>query len=62
MQADAFKVIDGDVLGTSTGNSSTPTATMPFVTSFSGIPNLGYGFTNYQGNSILMSGLDTLGN
>lgn len=44
-----------DVIKTLTGNSSTPTATMPFsAPAFTTIPNLGYGCTAYQGTLPLM--------
>lgn len=42
MQADSKKIIT-----TKTGNTSTPTGTMPFSVPFSAIPNLGYGITSY---------------
>ncbi len=39
-----------NVITTLTGNSSTPTATIPFPgTAFSGLPKLGYGCTAYMG-------------
>jgi len=45
-----LKAGSNDVIKTLTGNSSTPTATMPFSTpAFSSLPNLGYGCTAYQG-------------
>jgi hypothetical protein len=49
VQADSKKVINGDLCRCTTGNTSTPTATMPFTTAFTNIPNLGYGVSNYQG-------------
>ena len=49
VQANSQRVIDGDICNCKTGNSSTPTATMTFVTAFTLIPNLGYGISNYQG-------------
>ena len=52
VQADSRRVIDGDACACKTGNSSTPTATMPFATAFPSIPNLGYGMSNYQGINI----------
>ena len=62
VQAASYKIINGDVKGSSTGNSSTPNATMPFVSSFPGVPNLGYGFTNYQGTFIIYSAEDFMYN
>lgn len=38
-----------NVIASKTGNSSTPNATMTFKNTFSGIPNLGYGCSGYQG-------------
>lgn len=55
LQADSKKVINGDVTGTTVGNASTPTATIPFTTAFGAVPNLGYGISNYQGNDNLGS-------
>ena len=52
MQANSYKLINGDVCNCVTGNSSTPTATMLFVTAFTIPPNLGYGISNYQGNVV----------
>jgi hypothetical protein len=51
VQANSQKIINGDVdvCNCPTGNTSTPTATMLFVTAFSAIPHLGYGISNYQG-------------
>lgn len=49
VQAASKKVIDGVACSCKTGNTSTPTATLTFVTAFSAVPNLGYGITNYQG-------------
>lgn len=49
LQADTKKVIDGDALGNTTGNSSTPNATFTFPNAFTQIPNLGYGISGYQG-------------
>lgn len=48
--ADSKKVINGDLCSCTTGNSSTPTATMTFTTAFSTAPNLGYGVSSYQGS------------
>jgi len=53
IQAGSKKIINGDTTGTTTGNSSTPTGTLTFTTSFSQIPNLGYGISGYQGNFVL---------
>jgi hypothetical protein len=50
LQANSKKVINSDITGTTTGNTQTPTATIPFVTAFTVVPNLGYGISNYQGN------------
>jgi hypothetical protein len=49
VQAASRRVINGDICSCTTGNSSTPTATMTFTTAFTIIPNLGYGISNYQG-------------
>lgn len=53
LQANSKKVINGDATGTTTGNSSTPTATVPFTAAFPSVPNLGYGISNYQGTPFL---------
>lgn len=44
VQADSYNVI-----ASLTGNNATPTATMNFDRAFTGIPNLGYGSSNYAG-------------
>ena len=49
VQANSRRVINGDLCSCTTGSSSTPTATMTFVTAFSAIPHLAYGISNYQG-------------
>lgn len=49
VQADSKKLIDGDVTGNTVGNNTTPTASIPFTTAFTAVPNLGYGISNYQG-------------
>ena len=48
-QANSQKIIDPSNCSCTTGNSSTPTATMNFATAFTLIPHLGYGISNYQG-------------
>jgi hypothetical protein len=48
VQANSQRIINGDICSCTTGNSSTPTATMTFVTAFTVIPNIGYGISNYQ--------------
>ena len=50
VQAASYKIIS-----TRTGNSSTPTATMPFSASFPSPPNLGYGVINYEGDDLMAS-------
>jgi hypothetical protein len=52
VQANSYKLINGDLCNCVTGNSSTPTATMLFATAFTIPPNLGYGISNYQGNLV----------
>ncbi len=49
VQAKSHRVINGDLCSCTTGNTSTPTATMNFANAFTLIPNLGYGISNYQG-------------
>lgn len=48
VQADTYRIIDGDVKGKAT-NMTTPVNTITFATSFPGIPRLCYGMSNYQG-------------
>jgi len=43
------------IINTRTGNSSTPTATMPFSASFPSAPNLGYGVIDYEGDDMMAS-------
>lgn len=54
VQASAKRIIDGDVTGVKTGNTATPTATVPFITAFAAVPNLGYGISNYQGSIFVL--------
>lgn len=61
VQAESKKIINGDVTGTATGNSSSPTSTMTFLTPFPTVPNLGYGISGYQGIYYLYAGTDYLG-
>lgn len=51
VQADSAKLING----IKTGNSTTPTMTMTFVTAFGTIPNLGYGIIRYEANDYMAS-------
>lgn len=51
VQADSAKLING----IKTGNSTTPTMTMTFVTAFGRIPNLGYGIIRYEANDYMAS-------
>jgi hypothetical protein len=52
VQADSYKIIDGDLCSCTTGNSSTPTATMIFTNAFSSLPHLAYGISRYEGKMI----------
>lgn len=51
IQADANRVINN----VKTGNSSTPSAMIPFTFAFAVVPNLGYGISNYQGILLFIS-------
>lgn len=45
-----IKSDSANVIGNKTGNSSTPSATIPFPgAAFTLIPNIGYGAFNYEG-------------
>ncbi len=50
VQVASYKIIN-----TRTGNSTTPTATMPFSASFPSPPNLGYGVIDYEGDDMMAS-------
>lgn len=44
-----IRASSADIITTRTGNSSTPTAIIPFSSAFTQIPNIGYGAISYMG-------------
>lgn len=57
-----IKAGSNNVIATLTGNTSTPTATIPYPgLPFTMVPNIGYGSTSYIGKPKYNSGNDALG-
>ena len=51
IKSDSQRVINGKPIGRTTGNTSTPTATMPFSSpAFTIVPHICYGISSYEGH------------
>jgi hypothetical protein len=55
-----FRAGQENAISTLTGNTKTPQYTFVFSSALTGVPNIAYGISKYQGNSNSIAGADTL--